>query len=55
MIVLIVFQIVSPVPMQHPVTLVNQHHPRLWHEFFQIVTVQLIMKVSQILTVPLCV
>jgi hypothetical protein len=55
MIVRIVFQIVSLVPMQHPATLASQHHPRLWHEFFQIVTAQLIMKVSQILTVPLCV
>jgi hypothetical protein len=43
MIVRIVFQIVSLVQMQHPVTLVNQHHPRLWHEYFQIVTAQLIM------------
>jgi hypothetical protein len=39
--------------MEHRATLVSQHHPRLWPEYFQIVNAQYIIIVNQILTVYL--
>jgi hypothetical protein len=55
MIVRIVSQIVKLVQMQHLATLANQHPPKQWHEFFQIVTALQIMQVNQILIVHLSV
>jgi hypothetical protein len=53
MIVLIVFLIVKLVQMQFLVILANQRPLKQWQEYFQIVTVQQIMQVSQILIVLL--
>jgi hypothetical protein len=55
MTVLIVSQIVKLVQMEHPAILANQRPPKQWQEYFQIVTVQQIMQVSQILIVLLSV